>query len=162
MSATETLEQNVLVAHAMTRDVLTISPDATLWEASHALTTAGISGMPVVNESRRLVGVLSEKDIARALGDVAGTRRVSRPLDLVIQGQRAQGPLGRTLRETLQHTRVSEVMSRDPVVTSPTTPLDIAATIMTERRINRLPVVEGNRLVGILTRHDILSALYGP
>ena len=148
----------VLVDHAMTRDVVVVGPDVTLWAAARMLRDAGISGMPVVDRSQHLVGVLSEKDIARAVAQVTGSKRPARLLDLVLLNRSQKGSLGEMTGEALQNTTVAEVMSRDPVVTSPTTALDTAAGIMLERRINRLPVVDGGRLVGILTRHDVLAA----
>ncbi|MDE1819755.1 MAG: CBS domain-containing protein [Euryarchaeota archaeon] len=148
----------VLVSHAMTEQVVTVRPDATLWDATRLLREADISGLPVVDRSGRLVGILSEKDIARAVGEVAGQRNVSRLLDLLVSGRGTGGNLGDLASELLQNTKVSEVMNHDPVVTSPSTPLDTAAKILLERHINRLPVVKGGHLVGILTRHDILAS----
>jgi len=83
----------------------------------------------------------------------------ARFLDLVVNPARlAQAKLDR-LREILDSATVAEHMSRDPVVIAPGATLDDAAQLMKERKVNRLPVVEKGRLVGILTRHDVLNAL---
>jgi CBS domain-containing protein len=154
----QTVNGGVLVAHAMTTDVVTVGPETSLWEAARLLRDAGISGMPVVDSARRLIGVLSEKDVARALGSVTGTKRPAHLLDLVLVGKGSRARLGDLAAEALQNTTVFDVMSRDPIVTAPEAPLDVAAGIMLERGINRLPVVVGTKLVGILTRHDVLAA----
>lgn len=148
----------VLVSHAMTSEVISIRSDASLWEAVRTLREAVISGMPVVDAGGRLVGVLSEKDIARALQAAEPGAQAPGILDVLVREARRPGQRREILLEILQNTRVSEVMSRDPIVASPDTPLDTAARIMFERRINRLPVVDGHKLIGILTRHDILGA----
>lgn len=148
----------VLVAHAMTSEVIVVRPDASLWEAVRLLREAVISGMPVVDGSGRLVGVLSEKDVARALQEVQPGARAPGVLDVLVREAKRTDKRREILFELLQNTTVADVMSRDPVVASPDMPLDMAARIMFERKINRLPVVDGRKLVGILTRHDVLGA----
>ena len=148
----------VLVAHAMTGEVVVTHPESTLWEAARTLREADISGAPVVDLRGVLVGILSEKDIARSLAELTGRHNAPHVLDVLLAGGGTVGSLAGMAFELLQNTRVSEAMSRDPITTSPDTPLDKAAGIMKERRINRLPVLQSGHLVGILTRHDILAA----
>lgn len=153
-----TRPKGVLVAHAMTEGVVVVRPEDSLWDAVRVLREAEISGVPVVDRTDHVVGVLSEKDIARSMGEVTGQGNVSRLLDILVSGRGTGGDLGDLAAENLQNTEVQEVMSRDPIVTSPDAPLDTAARIMLERSINRLPVLKGGKLVGILTRHDVLGA----
>ena len=155
----------VTVQQAMTRRVHTIAPSATLLGATTILRRYNISGLPVVNAKRQVIGVISEKDISRALG---GSLRPRDALEVLAhsKGRKAaikharnrEGDMIGDIEASFRHVKVRDVMSQDPVMVSPNAPLDVAARIMQERRINRLPVVEGDRLVGILTRHDVLAA----
>jgi len=143
------------VRHAMTKDVISVSAQATVLEAARLMRRYHISGLPVVAGGTQVVGVLSEKDVAQAL-DLVSPGGL---LDLVLD------PTGLTevrltkMRERLGTVTVGEVMSSEAAVISPDAPIEAAAQMMRERKINRLPVVEGERLVGILTRHDVLHAL---
>lgn len=149
----------VTVEHAMTRDVVVVRPSDTLRKAASLLLERNISGVPVVGEDGAVVGVLSEKDIARVVGEATGMRGVKGVLHTVLLRPQVQSPMAAQAEEALRNVHVDEAMSQDPVVIAPSAQLDVAARVMVERRINRLPVVQGQRLVGILTRHDILAAL---
>jgi CBS domain-containing protein len=153
----------------MTKRVHTIGPDDTLLDATDLLRRHHISGLPVVDKKKRVVGVVSEKDIARALSD-AGDLSLTPCglLDVMIHTKEKEvssrssskdlsDPL-RMFEECFRSVKVSEVMSRDPLVVDPEMSLDLAARMMRDRNVNRLPVVQGQRLVGILTRHDVLAA----
>lgn len=162
-------DRNVLVKDAMTTRVRTITPASTLRTALVLLEKHHISGLPVIDKRSRVVGVLSEKDIARALSEFSDAGEPAMIVEKFIH--KAGPPKGRKakkkgkgigssplVKEVLDNVFVGEVMNQDPVVILPSASLDVAARIMKERNINRLPVVEGERLVGILTRHDVLSA----
>jgi len=139
----------------MTKEVVSIAPHATVLEAARLMRRYHVSGLPVVAGGGEVVGVLSEKDVAQAL-DLVSPGGL---LDLVLD------PTGLTetrlakMRDRLGTVRVSEVMSSEASVIAPDAPIEAAAQIMRERKINRLPVVDSGRLVGILTRHDVLHAL---
>jgi len=139
----------------MTQEVVSIAPHATVLEAARLMRRYHVSGLPVVSGGGEVVGVLSEKDVAQAL-DLVSPGGL---LDLVLD------PTGLTetrlakMRDRLGTVRVSEVMSSEASVIAPDAPIEAAAQIMRERKINRLPVVDSGRLVGILTRHDVLHAL---
>jgi len=139
----------------MTKEVVSIAPHATVLEAARLMRRYHVSRLPVVAGGGEVVGVLSEKDVAQAL-DLVSPGGL---LDLVLD------PTGLTetrlakMRDRLGTVRVSEVMSSEASVIAPDAPIEAAAQIMRERKINRLPVVDSGRLVGILTRHDVLHAL---
>jgi CBS domain-containing protein len=160
---------NITVQQMMTRRVHTIGPSNTLLDATALLRRNHISGLPVVDSRKRVVGVLSEKDIARALSD-AGELSLTPCglLDVMIHTKEKEGPTRsskedrddplRMFDECFRSVKVEEVMSRDPLVVDPEMSIDVAARMMLDRNVNRLPVVQGQRLVGILTRHDVLAA----
>lgn len=149
----------VTVEHAMTRAVQVISADVSLRTAAKVLLERQISGMPVVSREGKLIGILSEKDVARVVGEATGLRGVKGLLQAVLLQRQSPPPKADQCEEALRNVLVREAMSQDPVVIAPDAGLDVAAHVMIERKINRLPVVDGDRLVGILTRHDVLAAL---
>ncbi|HXG75885.1 MAG TPA: CBS domain-containing protein [Gaiellaceae bacterium] len=136
------------VRELMTPDVATVTPGTSLKEAAALLAERGISGVPVVDEAGTVVGVLSEADIVvRASGD---------------PGRR--GLLGWLLepepgREEKLHARtVGEAMSSPAITIDADRPVHEAASLMVAESVNRLPVVDDGKLVGILTRADIVRA----
>ena len=148
------------VRDVMTRPVVTIGSRATLAEAATRMTRGRISGAPVLSPSGRLVGVISHQDILRVLSEKAGFRWPAGVLELLLgrptPGRTDLASQGRHLLETV---RVSEVMSRPAKSVGPEVSLDDAVRILVANRINRLPVVDRGRLLGIVTRTDLLSGL---
>lgn len=147
------------VRHVMTKDVVTVTEEATLAEAAKEMRSHDVSGVPVVDAAGKVVGILSEKDILRSLEKPMPSSPAGSIIDLVLErGIRAETRLT-VMRKWLETNRVETVMTPDPVVIAPDTTVVDAAEIMRERKINRLPVIERGRLVGIVARHDVLSAL---
>lgn len=141
------------IKELMTRDVATVSPEAPLKDVARLLTERGISGVPVVDAEGVVVGVVSEADVLlkeRGPGHPAG--RFSwflEPHDTAADAKFA----ART---------AAEAMTSPPVTIGPERPVSAAARIMTERGINRLPVVKDGALVGIVTRADLVRAFNRP
>lgn len=150
------------VRDVMTRKVFTTSPTASLAEAAATMSRRRVSGLPVVAEGGRLAGILSQKDVIRVLHEKAGLSLPGGVFELLLDVAAAgeAGLLDRC-RAVLERTTVRGVMSRPAVSVSPTTTLDDAVQRMMAAKINRLPVVDRGRVVGIVTRHDLLTGL-GP
>jgi len=129
----------MFVGPRMKRDLVTVTPGANLEEAARLLTAHRIHHLPVVEEGNRLVGIISDTDLRNATLD--GTF-----------GGAERGDSGRPVT-------AGEIMTRDLVTLSPADTLDDAMLVLSRQRIGALPVVEGDRLVGIVTKADILSAL---
>ncbi|WP_294534485.1 CBS domain-containing protein [uncultured Rhodoblastus sp.] len=143
----------MLASEIMTREVKTIGPDATIDEAIAILLAARVSGMPVVDATGRLVGVVSEGDFLHR-AEIGAAKRKPRWIEFLL------GPGEIAESYVLSHGRkVREVMTRDVVSVEASTPLTELGEIMEKRRIKRLPVVSGEHLVGIITRSDLLRAL---
>ena len=150
----------------LVRDVMNAGPVAiqateAVSDAVRLLRTNDISGMPVL-EGDRLVGVVSESDLLRMLSaEREGGLWLPSPLEIL------EVPIRDLIRwEKLQAgaeeagtKRVSEVMTKKVFTSSPDDSIDKAASMMVRHRINRLPVLEEGKLVGILTRGDIISGL---
>jgi CBS domain-containing protein len=151
------------VKDVMTRPVVGVDADASLAEAAARMSRKGISGLPVLAKGGRLVGVLSQKDLLRVLSERAGLRVPGGILDLVLSpGSEARPDLAERCRRVLDATRVRAVMSRPARSIGPEVLLDDAVRLLVAQKINRLPVVSGRRVVGIVTRTDLLGGLSSP
>ena len=137
----------------MTRAVISVPPDATVLQAARLMLQRHISGLPVVDQAGKLVGILSEGDFLRRR-ETGTERRRSRWLEFLM------GP-GRIAAEyTHSHgSKVSEVMSESVKTIGEETDLEDVVRMMQQYRIKRLPVLRGDRLVGIVTRANLLHAM---
>lgn len=147
-----------LVADAMTRDLLTVTPETPLAEAVQLLAKHRVSGLLVLNQQQELVGILSESDLLwQATG--APLPAYVMLLDSVVyltNPAQYQAELHKALGQT-----VGEVMSPGKVPTvEPEASLQDAARLMHAKKLTRLPVVTAaGELVGILTQGDIVQAI---
>ncbi|MBW4486272.1 MAG: CBS domain-containing protein [Trichocoleus desertorum ATA4-8-CV12] len=145
------------VADVMSRNPITVKPETPLQEVVQILATRRISGLPVVDQSDKLIGVVSETDLMWQETGATPPAYIM-ILDSVIYLENP-ARYERDLHKALGQT-VGEVMSRDPVTTSPDQLLQDAARLMHERSIHRLPVLDPNgHVVGVLTRGDIVRAM---
>ncbi len=122
----------------MTLDPVTIAPDATAGEALALMRQRRIRHLPVV-DGGRLVGMLSDRDVRTAL-----------PSAVVLGELEEDDPAASR--------PVAEIMTADPLTIPPSQPVEEAARLLTEQRIGAVPVVEGARLLGILSADDLLRA----
>jgi CBS domain-containing protein len=137
----------------MSRDIISVGRDTTIAAAIRLMLDNQISGLPVIDPAGKLVGILTEGDLLRRAE--TGTER-HRPRWLEI----LMGP-GRLASEYVRThgRRVDEIMTRQPVSVTPDTPLDQIVALMERRRIKRVPVLDGELPVGIVSRADLLRAL---
>jgi CBS domain-containing protein len=145
------------VADLMTRDVLTVKPTTPLSEAIKLLVDRHISGLPVVDDTGKLVGVISESDLMWREKGLDLPPHIMF-LDSVIY---LENPLqhDRNLHKVLGQT-VGEVMTDRPISITIDSTLPMAARIMHDKKIHRLPVVDAeDRPIGILTQSDIVRAI---
>jgi CBS domain-containing protein len=145
------------VADFMTPDPLTVRPETSLTEAIKLLVERHISGLPVVDEQGRLVGVVSEGDLMWRESGVQ-TPPYLMLLDSVIF---LENPLKyeRDLHKALGES-VKDVMTKKPITIPPDQSLPEAAHLLTERQVHRLIVVDTDqKVVGVLTRGDVVRAL---
>ena len=149
------------VGVVMTQLVMTTSPDASLDQAARLLRECHVSGLPVIDDDERVIGVVSEKDLVRELHRAAGVGLPRGLLDIILGSAPAHGPDALTVcQHRLKNTRVSEVMSRPVVAVGPETTLLEAARIMKTHGVKRLPVLDSERrLIGIISNADIVGDL---
>ncbi len=142
----------------MSRHVITVRPEASLETAASLMSQHGISGLPVLDGRNRLVGVLSQKDVVRILHERAGLSLPGGLFDLILDATKARRTnLPSECRTVLRDNRVRRAMSSRAITVNTEASLNEAIRTLIENRINRLPVVENGILVGIVTRHDLLS-----
>lgn len=151
------------VESVMTRSVHSTAPGATVLSAVRTMRRHRVSGLPVVTSGGIVKGVLSEKDVVRGLNGATGIRSDRGLLELLLAARRVDHPnLIDACEAWLAKTRVEEVMSAPAVTVAPDATLTDAARQLLRRGVNRLPVLEGRHLVGMVTRQDLLKALRGP
>jgi CBS domain-containing protein len=138
------------VEDVMSTDVVTVRPDTSLKAVAKQLAERQISGMPVVSEEGEVVGVISEADVLVKEGGVTPRRP-----GLVAWLLDSSDP-----KEQLKlEARVAgEAMTSPPITIAPYRSVAAAAQEMLEHAINRLPVVRGGRLVGLVSRADLVRA----
>ncbi len=129
----------MFVRNKMTTNPFTISPDDTIPDAHEMMKEHGVRRLPVMKNGK-LVGIVSNEDIERYSPSKATTLSMGE------------------LTYLLSKTKISRVMSKNLVTISPDALLEEAATLMRDNRIGFLPVVDGEKLVGIITESDIFDS----
>jgi CBS domain-containing protein len=148
---------------ALVRDIMdpepaTVRPDTPVEEVVAALRRHELPGLPVVDDDGRCVGMVTEADLV--LPDDEGDLHIPHYINL-FGGTIFLEPLSRfegRLRKAFA-SKAEDMMSADPDTVSPDTSVQEAARLIHESGHNRLPVVEDRRLVGVVTRLDVLGAL---
>jgi CBS domain-containing membrane protein len=148
--AEQRMAQSMPVREVMTTKVISVRREADLHEASRLLSENRISGLPVVDDELRVIGVITEKDVMAMTGIGRGhtTKDLIRHL------------LGEPLPRRHEGGKVEDFMSSPAITVPPETGIRQAAAIMNERGVKRLIVVEGDgRLAGIIARADIVRVI---
>jgi CBS domain-containing protein len=147
----------VLVRHVMTRDPISVEPAATVKDIAHVLLEKDIRCVPVVDVGDTLVGVVSEADL------------ISREGYPSIRSHHLTELINESLSEHRHHwaeraegVTAGEIMTADLVTCRPDEPVAIVTRRMLREGVRTLPVVEDGRLVGVLSRHDLLRLFDRP
>jgi len=146
------------VRDIMDPDPVTVRPDTPVEEVVRTLRQHELPGLPVVEEDGRCVGIVTEADLV--LPDDEGDFHIPHYINL-FGGTVFLEPLSRfegRLRKAFA-SQAADMMTRDPDTVAPDTDVREAARLIHESGHNRLPVVEDGRLVGVVTRVDVLGAL---
>ncbi|KYC36028.1 phosphoribulokinase [Scytonema hofmannii PCC 7110] len=145
------------VADIMSHNPVVVRPETPLKEAIQILAERRISGLPVIDNTGKLVGIISETDLMWQETGVTPPAYIMF-LDSVIYLQNP-GTYERDLHKALGQT-VGEVMSHNPITIFPDKTVTEAARLMHDRNIHRLPVLDSeSQVIGILTRGDIIRAM---
>jgi CBS domain-containing protein len=137
----------------MTRQVVTVRPEATIVEAAGTMLQKHISGLPVVDAAGKLVGIVSEGDFIRR-SEIGTQRKRGGFLKFLL------GP-GTSAAEFVQAQgrKVGDVMTREPLTVTEDTPLEEIVQLMERNHVKRLPVMRGAAIVGIVSRANLLQAV---
>jgi CBS domain-containing protein len=139
------------VGEVMIWPVAALSLDTPVLQAARVILSEGVSGLPVIDEDRKVLGVVSEGDLIRRLG-VSEEHPVAGLLAFLSGGISAAEFTG-TKKKT-----VREVMSCPPLTIGEDEMLEDALKMMEHHKVKRIPVLRDNRLIGILSRQDLLRA----
>lgn len=143
------------VSEVMTRDVATVRPDTPVNEVARVMASRGVSGVPVLDDGA-VVGIVSELDL------IVRNTRLEPPAFFALLDGRIPLETPGHYRKRLQHmlgTQARDVMTREVVTVAPDEELEALAQLMMLRRVNPVPVVENGRLVGIVSRSDIIRMM---
>ncbi len=140
-------------SHVMTPDVVSVPPEASVGAAAQLMLQKRISGVPVIDDRGQLVGILSEGDFLRR-AEIGTGRRRPRWIEFFM------GP-GRLADEyvRLSGRKVHDVMTHEVRTVAPDAPLEQVVRLMERHNIKRVPVVDGGKVVGIVTRANLLHAV---
>ncbi len=141
------------VRDVMTRNVVSVKADDSILSAARLMLQNRISGLPVLDANGALVGVVTEGDFLRR-GELGTTKRRPRWVEFLL------GP-GKLAQEYVHQSgrKVFDVMTRDPHTVSEDDTLESVVTQMERHRVKRLPVMRDGKLVGIISRANLLHAL---
>jgi CBS domain-containing protein len=144
------------VSEIMTSPVITVKPETTVRELADILAQNKISGVPVVDDQDRMLGMVSEADVIVQDADLHFPYYIQF-LESVIYLQSVH-KFEERFRKAFG-SKVSEIMTEDVISVSSDQTVREVATLMADRKVNRVPVTENGRLVGIVTRGDIVRAI---
>jgi CBS domain-containing protein len=145
----------------MTTEVISVGPDTSVQALAALLSERGISGVPVVDAEGRVVGIVSEGDVLRRVKIGTARRPEARPgrrRSSWLEGIASDRELARDYGKSHGRT-VGDVMTRDVVAVSDTTELADIAILLETKNIKRVPVVRDGKLVGIVSRANLVRAL---
>jgi CBS domain-containing protein len=144
------------VKDIMTRNVKTVSPETEITQAAKLLLSERINGVPVINQTGELVGILCQSDL------IAQQKSIPIPsLFTLLDGYIPLTLLNRLDKEVekIAATKVENAMTPDPITVDLDTDIEKVASLMVEKNYHTLPVVDGGNLVGIVGKEDVLRTL---
>ncbi len=133
----------------MTKNVVTVKKDTPVEEIINVLLTKGISGVPVIDDENNLVGVVSEADLIYKEKSVL-------PISSYLNNKKK---FMKDYRKVFA-TKADEIMTANVITATEDTTVEELATVMLEKRIKRIPIVQNKKLVGIVSRADIIKTLF--
>lgn len=146
----------MLAKDIMKREVVSIKEDETLKDVVEMMIKYDVSGLPVVNNSGKVVGIISERDILRHGRKIFMTESISL-LEIMLYEQKPES-YEEELSEALK-LPVKKIMVKDIITADENEPVGEIALIMMEEGVNRIPILKNGELVGIIGREDIIRAI---
>lgn len=142
----------MLVKEIMTRAVRTITPDTRLTEVASIMCLNRFSGLPVIEQKNTIVGILSEQDVLRYLFP---------DMEDIITGMGVFDFESREIEyKKVLPLKAADLMTQEPITVNPEMPILKAVSVMARRHFRRIPVADGNKLVGMVSLGDIHRAIF--
>ncbi|RQD67421.1 MAG: CBS domain-containing protein [Tindallia sp. MSAO_Bac2] len=139
----------------MVTDVMTVTEDQTVDQVIQLLMDHNISGLPVVDDENHVIGIVTEGDL------IYRSKKLEIPRYFTILDSYIFFDNTKKMEDQIRKMvgyRVKEIMTKDVVLVDAEDTVEEIATIMTKKNINRVPVTQNGKLVGIVTRRDIIRA----
>ena len=140
----------------MSTDVITLTPEMDFVTAAKILLDNRVNGAPVVDREDRLVGILCQSDL------IAQQKRMPVPTLLTVLDSFIQLTSVKTIEKQVRKIAaltVAEAMTPDPITVQPDTYIETIAALMVDSNLHTLPVIEDEKLVGIIGKEDVLKTL---
>lgn len=142
----------------MTTEVLTVKKESSLKELANILYKHHINGVPVVDDNGLLIGIICESDLIRK------DKKLHIPTVVTLFDAVIYLESPKNIEKEFQRvsaTTVEDLYTRKPVTVDEKTPIDEIATIMTQKKIYTIPVMDGDRIIGIIGKADLLRTIAG-
>lgn len=153
--------KKVLVRDVMTKKVVSISPEMSIFEAAKIISEHNFDGLPVTDKENRIIGILTEYDLIMRTS-TANATFLQKILTEVYSKQTdgAKDAVEESAKE-ISSLKVSDIMNREPLVLKDDAAFDeVIAAFITHHRVNPIPIVDAdNKVVGIVSRFDVLRPL---
>ena len=144
------------VKNIMTREIITVSPETEIVHAIKLLLENRINGVPVTDETGKLVGILCQSDL------IAQQKKLPIPsFFTILDGLIPMTSMKQIEKQVQKITAatVAQAMTKNPVTVQPDTSIEEVAALMVDNNFHTIPVMDGGKLVGILGKEDILRTL---
>lgn len=140
----------------MTKDVITVQDETSVAELAKLITSNNISGVPVLSETGNLIAVVTESDLI----DQSKKLHIPTVITILDSVFYLENPdKMESEMKKMAGTKVADICSSSVTTITPDTPLDEIATIMAEKSIHTLPVLDNSKLVGVIGKKDIIKTL---
>lgn len=146
----------MLAKDIMVTDVVSVRPDTSVVDAAKLLIEKNISGVPVVNEHNGLIGIVSDADL------IVRDSNLHIPAYLNILGSVIYLENPKILEDEVRKAaavKVSDLMTTEVITVEEDTSVEEVATLMVEKKINRIPVLKNGKLIGLISRGDVVKSL---
>lgn len=144
------------VKDIMTTDLISVSPETEILQAAKVLLGSHINGVPVVDEARKLVGILCQSDL------IAQQKKLPIPSFFTFMDGIFSTSSAKQIEKQIQKIAaitVSQAMTQNPIFVEPDMNIEVVASLMVDNCIHTIPVLDDGKLVGIVGKEDILSTL---
>jgi len=142
----------MLIKEIMTKDVISVSPDASLKEVGEIFKEKRISGVPVVDKNGNIIGIITLTDLLRILDQIYKWREIEKKV--------SELKLSEMFEKEKSEAKVENIMTKDVFTISEDKTIDDVMRMMFGKGVHTIPVTKGGRLVGVIGKRDLISACF--